>query len=156
MPEVDLGIDAGLAGTVEKFRNEGKGVSVLLADAVESLEVDAESERSIFLSDEENWGSVRRHGLPDESRVEVFVKKFAKGLLLECGERIDRTRRDFHTFLEFNLEIVRAMRSERVGLGVAEYFSKFVVFGGDRGEVDDFGGFGGCGSEVESELSRAW
>ena len=48
---------------------------ILLGDAIQRAEVDTETERTVFLLDEENWSAVRRGGLPDETSGDVFVDK---------------------------------------------------------------------------------
>ena len=42
--EVDLGVDTSFTGAVQKVRNEGKRIAILLGDLVECPEVDAETQ----------------------------------------------------------------------------------------------------------------
>ena len=48
MAEIDLGVDAGFAGSIQEIGDERKGISVLLGDAVETSEVNTEMERAIL------------------------------------------------------------------------------------------------------------
>ena len=49
---------------------------------------------------------MRRCGLSDESRVDIFVEEFLEGFLLDSGEGIYWTRRDGFVVLKFDSEIV--------------------------------------------------
>ena len=49
MFEVDLGINARFPGRVEEIRYERKRVSILFRDFIQTAEIDAKSELSIFL-----------------------------------------------------------------------------------------------------------
>ena len=78
MTEIYLRIDPGLSGSVQEIGDERKRVVVLLRDAVQRAEVHAEAQGAILLLDEEDWSSVRRSGLPDETSGEVLVDELAK------------------------------------------------------------------------------
>ena len=52
MTEIDGGIDMGFTCSGQEVRNDRKGITVLLGNPIQSLEINTEMERSIFLMDE--------------------------------------------------------------------------------------------------------
>ena len=78
---------------------------------------------------------MRRRGLSDESRVDIFVEEFPEGFLLDSGEEIYWTRRNGFVVFKFDLEIVWSVGSQSVCLCVVEDFSILMVLGRHMGEV---------------------
>ena len=63
----------------------------------------------------------------DESRVDIFVKEFLEGFLLDSREEIYWTRRDGFVVLKFDSEIVWSVGSQSVCLCVVEDFSILMI-----------------------------
>ena len=80
VPKVDLGVDPSLAGSVKQVGNERKRVVVLLRNPIKRSEVDAKPKTPVFLLREDNWSTVRRSGLADESCGKVLVDEFPKSV----------------------------------------------------------------------------
>ena len=73
MPEVNFRIDFGLAQAVKEVSNVRLRVSVLLCDFIQTAEVNAESEQTIFFVCEQDRSSAWRLRWVDEIHREVFV-----------------------------------------------------------------------------------
>ena len=58
MAEIDLSVYTGLARSVKEIGNKRKRVTVAFGDLVESSEVNAQTERTIFLAYEEYRSSM--------------------------------------------------------------------------------------------------
>ena len=67
MPEVNLGVDLGMAGGVQKVRDEREWIAILFSDFVKASEVNAQPEGAILLLYEEDRSSVRGSGRTDET-----------------------------------------------------------------------------------------
>jgi len=67
MPEVDLGIDLGMAGGVQKVRNEREWIAILFSDFVKASEVNAQLEGAILILYKEDRSSVGGSGRTDET-----------------------------------------------------------------------------------------
>ena len=52
MMEINGGIDTGFTHSEQEVRNDQKGITVLLGDPVQSSEINAQMEQSVFLTDE--------------------------------------------------------------------------------------------------------
>jgi hypothetical protein len=93
--------------------------------------------------------------LSDETRSEIFVKKFSESLMLSFGKGVDLSRRKWSAFFEIDMQVVWSMRGEGVGSVLAEHIGEFVILFRDVGKVR--GGIdGACGSRgvFRSEVQR--
>ena len=65
--------------------------------------------------------------MTDEPVREVLGDEVLKGLKLNLRKGVDGSRRRHLAFLEVDLEVVRTMRRERVGLDITEDVGELVV-----------------------------
>ena len=63
--------------------------------------------------------------------MKVLIKEVSESLLLMRRKRNDTTERQRGAFLQINLEIVRPVLHEHVGLDFIEDISKFLIFSRD-------------------------
>jgi hypothetical protein len=75
----------------------------------------------------------------------MFINEFTEGSEFGLGKGVHGTNRRGCTILQVDVQIVRAMRSQRIGLSLAEDVSEVVVLFGNMREV---GGFVGDGSRT--------
>ena len=73
MPEIYLGVDFGLAGGVQKVRDQGEWVVILFGNFIEASEVNAEPERTVLLFYKKDWSSMGGSSGADRSSAEIFV-----------------------------------------------------------------------------------
>ena len=60
MLKVNLGIYLCFSGAVQQVRDQGKRVTILLCDFVQTTEVNAESESTILFLSEKDWSAIWR------------------------------------------------------------------------------------------------
>lgn len=137
MAEIDLGIDFSSARTVKEIGDERERIAVFLRDLVKTAEVDTKTERTVFLADEQNRGTMSRSRRANESDSEVLVDEIAERTELGLRQRIHRTHRGRCAFFEIDFEIVGTVWCQSVCFLFAEYVSELVILLGDRGEIDD-------------------
>jgi len=69
MLEVNLGVDLGMAGGVQKVGNEREWITILLSDFVKTSEVNTQLEGAILLLYKEDRSSMRGSGRTDETCI---------------------------------------------------------------------------------------
>ena len=78
----------------------------------------------------------------NESNADVFINELAECHELGLGKGVHGTNRRGSTFLQVDLQIVRAMQGQRISLSFAEDIGIVVVLFRNVGEVRDFIGDG--------------
>src|ERR1700678_534820 len=127
MSEIQSCIDTSFTCCCQKIIDHRERVSILLADFVQSPEIDAKSERTIFLANEEDWCTVRGFRRSNESNVDVLVNEFSKGSQFRLRKGIHRTNRRRSSVFKVDFEVIKAMWSKSVGLAFAEYICVVVI-----------------------------
>ena len=147
MTKVDFGVGAGFPWGIEEVRDEGKGISVFLGDLVEPAVVHAQSKTSVFFPHEEDRGSVRRIGGPNEAAPNVLFNERSERVKFRRREGVHATRRRSLAFFKVDFEVVGTMFGECFRFALAEDVGEFVVVFGDTGQVHWFsdGGRGFAG-----------
>jgi hypothetical protein len=74
-------------------------------------------------------------GLSDETRSEIFVRKFSESLSLGFGKGVDLSQRKWSAFFEIDVQVVWSMRGEGVSSVLAENVGEFVILFWDVGKV---------------------
>ncbi|KAG5348415.1 hypothetical protein C0989_010578, partial [Termitomyces sp. Mn162] len=87
---------------VDELKDEGKGVMALHCHGVENLIVLDQSEQAILLLDEEDRRGHQRLGRVDTTRVQVFLQKCIKLLLLSGHKQVDLTAEGCEIWQQFN------------------------------------------------------
>jgi hypothetical protein len=85
----------------------------------------------------------------NDTVYKIFIEKCAKSFELCRGKGIYGAERRRSTFLEVDLEIIRAMRRQSVGLDLVEYICELVILGWNTGEIDG-GGVSGRRAKVST------
>jgi hypothetical protein len=75
MPEIDFGVDLCVARGIQEVRDAWERVAIFLRDLVESSEVNAKTEGTILLADEEDWSSVSGGRGMDKTVSKVLIKE---------------------------------------------------------------------------------
>ena len=70
---------------------------------------------------------MQRVGGPNESVMQILVKKLSESTYFHTGEGIHPSDRRFSTFFEFNLEVIRVMRWQSACAGLVENVLKLVI-----------------------------
>ena len=77
MAEVEFSIQVHGTRRVKKIRNERKWVSVFFCDLIQTMEINAKSEFTSLLLDEEYQSSVGRACRRNETVANIIVNEFA-------------------------------------------------------------------------------
>ena len=91
--EVEFSVQACGTCGVKKIRNERKWVSVFFRNLIQTVEINAESEFTSLLLDEEYWSSVGRACRRNETIANIIINKFAESFKFGFREGVDRTKR---------------------------------------------------------------
>ena len=73
VPDIYLGVDFGLAGGVQKVRDQAEWVVILFGNFIEASKVNAEPERAVLLFYEKDQSSMGGISGVDKSSAEIFV-----------------------------------------------------------------------------------
>ena len=76
MAEVEFSIQVHRMRRVKKIGNEKKWVSVFFRDLIQTVEIDAESEFTSLLLDEEYRSSMGRAGRRNETTANIIINEF--------------------------------------------------------------------------------
>ena len=79
----------------------------------------------------------------NKSNADMFINEFAECHKFGLGKGVHGTNRRGSSFLQVDLQIIRTMQSQRIGLSFAENVGIVVVLFGNVREVGDFVGDGG-------------
>src|SRR3982075_4329240 len=103
-------------------------IAVLFGDFIKTAEVHAKAQRPVLLFCKENRRTVRGSGLTDKSRPQILVQEVAKGLKFPFGQGVHPADRGLSTFVEIDLEVIRAVECQITGARLAEDVLEFVEF----------------------------
>ena len=92
MAEVEFSIQVCGTRGVKKVGNERKWVSVFFHDLIQTMEIDAKSEFTSLLLDEEYQSSMGRACRRNETIANIIVNEFAESFEFGFREGIDRTK----------------------------------------------------------------
>ena len=81
---------------------------------------------------------MRGVGLTNKSNTDVFINELVECHEFGLGKGVHGTNRRGGTFLQVDLQIVRMMRGQRIGLCFAKYVGIVVILFGNVREVRDF------------------
>ena len=81
---------------------------------------------------------MRGVGQTNKSNTDVFINELAECHKFGLGKGVQGTNQRGSTFLQVDLQIVRAMQGQRISLSFAEDIGIVVVLFGNVGEVGDF------------------
>ena len=95
---------------------------------------------------------MRGVGRMNKSNVDMFINELLEGNEFGLGKGVHGTNQRGSTFLQVDLQIIRTMRGQHIGLSFAEDVGVVVILFGNMGEVGSFvgdgsrtGGDGGIG-----------